>query len=152
MKLYQFLFLSLLILFIFHMNCGQGAMDPGSEYFTGITRTDENGNILQDDPDDWQPRRNMIDPLSVGPAYPNPFNNITTINFNTGRRMNVRITVNATPSQVVKILVDQSFHTGMYQYQLDMTDYDPGMYRVYFTAKDQEDNIYTSYGDVQLNK
>jgi len=141
-----------LIFGIFFFDCGQTTSSSYSLYFTGITRTTANGDIIEDDPEDWQPRTGVsIEPLTVSPAYPNPTNRSFTLRFYLDHSMNMNITVNNTPTNVV-LVVQNNKHcvAGVHSLHVHLRDMDPAIYRVYFEGTTYSGNTYTSFGDIQL--
>ena len=154
MKLYQLFNLTifLLIITIFFSGCGQTTSGPNSSYYYGITRTTANGDIINEDPGDWQPRMGVSnEPLAVSPAYPNPTTRNFTLRFRLLTSMHVKITVNNAPNNVVLTVQNQNLPAGMFLDHVDLQDLDPGIYRVYFEGTTGIRGIrYTSFGDIQI--
>ncbi len=130
--------------------------------FTGIVNTDAIGNIINNDIEDWQPRWIKpvgLDPppitmdrlLYCDPAYPNPFNPVTIISFIIRENANVKISIFNTPMNELFVLSDQYSMAGEYRFNLNLSDYGSGIYRVYIQAKSKNyDEV--SFGDVQIIK
>ena len=145
--------------------------------FTGITETDSTGRepIGKVDPDDWKPLMNCpssprilhvsspVDSVKIDtmislpppctkiyPAYPNPASKSSTIYFSLNERDSVVITLNSTPTNVMKELIKQRLAAGTYAIQVNGSDLQPAIYRVYITVFRQSD-VLSSYGDVQIN-
>lgn len=120
------------------------------ESYSGITTTDQNGNVLYNDPDDWQD----TSLLDVYPAYPNPAARQIVLTLTTTDDADVSIVVR-TPSSVVRtiglntragitysIVWDQRNDEGV-----QMPD---GIYRVVFSAADSQEKTHTTHGDIQM--
>jgi hypothetical protein len=153
MKLYQFfnLLIILLIIGTIFFVCGQITTGPNSSFFTGITRTTANGDIIEEDPEDWQPRMDVSnEPLTVSPAYPNPTNRNITLGFRLLTSMHVKITVNNAPNNVVLTIQNQNLPAGMFLSHVDLPDLNPGIYRVYFEGRIAGGITYKSFGDIQI--
>ena len=143
--------------------------------FTGITETAPTGPepIGNVDPDDWKPLMNcpsnpkilhvsspvysvrndttQLPPCTkIYPAYPNPASKSSTIYFSLNERDSVVITPNSTPTNVMKELIKQRLAAGTYAIQVNGSDLQPAIYRVYITVFRQSD-VLSSYGDVQIN-
>ncbi len=145
--------------------------------FTGITETDSTGPmpIGKVDPDDWKslmdcssnPRilhvssniesvknDTVIDLLptctKIYPVYPNPASKSFTISFSLNEQDSVVITLNSTPTKVVKEILKHRLATGSYAINVNGSDLQPAIYRVYIFVFRQSD-VLSSYGDVQIN-
>ena len=144
--------------------------------FQGITETssagpDPIGNI---DPDDWRPMMNCSSNPKIAsllltdrarndsvirvdipsctkiyPAYPNPASKSFTIEFSLSGADSVVLTLNSTPSTVIKNLAQRRFVAGTYSYYVDGSDLAPAIYRLYITVYRQSD-VLSSYGDIQI--
>ena len=107
-----------LISIILFFSCDNSTEPNNSEYgmymdnFGGITETDENGNVITQDPSDWNCYSNSTvlngitvvvgdDPLTsglsapseftIGCAYPNPTGNSTSITLSSPQDYNIEI-------------------------------------------------------------
>ena len=137
--------------------------------FTGITETAPTGPepIGKIDSSDWKPL--MDCPLSpkdsvindttivqlptctkIYPVYPNPASKSFTLMFALNEEDSVVITLNSTPTNVMKELVKQRLVAGTHALQVNGLDLQPAIYRVYITVFRQF-NVLSSYGDVQIN-
>jgi hypothetical protein len=123
---------------------------PQESAFSGITVTDGSGNVLSNDPDDWNP----ILEAGVGmyPAYPNPCTSFGGfyLEFGLTARDSILITLNDTPSEVVDTIASGAFDPGNHQIHVN-TGSRQGLYRVYFTVL-TSDVMYTTHGDVQVDR
>jgi hypothetical protein len=142
--------------------------------FTGITETDPTGPepIGKVDPDDWKPL--MDCPSSpkilhisstesvkndsvadkptctkIHPVYPNPASKNFIISYSLNEQDSVVITLNSTPTNVVKELLKRRLAAGSYSIAVNGSDLQPAIYRVYITVFRQSD-VLGSYGDVQI--
>jgi hypothetical protein len=143
--------------------------------FTGITEMDSTGRepIGKVDPDDWKPLMNcpssprilhvsspvdsvkndttQLPPCTkIYPAYPNPASKYFTLIYDLNEEDSVVITLNSTPTNVMKELVKQRLAAGGYAIQVNGSDLQPAIYRVYITVFRRSD-VLSSYGDVQIN-
>jgi len=151
-----------MLLFLSIFSCSEQSTNPDSENkssFDGITETDQNGNIIHVDEDDWHD----IDILSLIPAYPNPIVANSTdsippvcnISFFLQKQAEVKIVVTDDPEHVLTILAHDRFAAGHYLFSWPLTNnhgelFNNGIYRVYFTLF-TEDSVFESFGDVELN-
>lgn len=135
--------------------------------FEGITETIEKGPepIGSIDADDWKSLMNCssIPKISnatdtstvipkctqIFPAYPNPANKSFAVSFSINETDSVILTLNSTPSKVVKELLKQRLLTGTYSIMVDGSDLPPQIYRIYISVYRAND-VLTSYGDVKL--
>jgi hypothetical protein len=143
-------------------------------YYTGIVQTDSEGNIIEEDYNDWQPRERIgwvYDSLYSIPAYPNPagkdsvqidFQSLKflgcVIGFTLPRNSLVTIEINDKPDRVVRTLLSESEkNVGAYRIAWDLKNDDGnklpnGIYRVYITAvTDYFNNVIKTYGDIQVH-
>ena len=127
---------------------GEEEDDPD---FTGIARTDNSGNLVCDDSDDWQPRLNDSDPISFNLAYPNPSKNNVTVRFNVTETMNVEIYVLKKKNDVIRDVVDKSFTYGQHQVSFGVSGWENGVYRVKIVATKSNGDKIKSYGDIKKN-
>ncbi|MDO8549110.1 MAG: hypothetical protein Q7S39_03020 [Ignavibacteria bacterium] len=161
--------LIILLLFLLH-SCKDNPVNIENSFFSGITVTNENGIIISDDLEDWQPRYTDVqnisnDSLYLSPAYPNPAGKkFVSLNppepgklafilvYLLPNQSNVKITFNNKPDNTLFKLVDTVQFAGLYNLFFDLTDktieeLPNGIYRVYF-----EMNEFKSYGDVEINR
>jgi hypothetical protein len=144
--------------------------------FTGITETDVTGPELigKVDSSDWKPLMDcpsspkilhvsstgfikndtVIDAskptcTKIYPVYPNPAITSFTIMYHLSEEDSVVITLNSTPSNVLIELVKSRLMSGQYALQVNCSDLQPAIYRVYITVYSQS-GVLHSYGDVQI--
>ena len=120
--------------------------------FQGITETDEVGNIISVDPDDWC---YATEPgvYAFLPAYPNPTEGACTLTFVLPEAADVNIMITkwvGDPIRIVRRLVNGEYAAGTHTVVWDGRDDDGDLlgadvYRVLMTAGD-----FTCYGDVQI--
>ena len=135
------------------------------EKFEGIAQTDFNGNLIQDDVGDWQPRTcqdsNIVQLRSpkyfcFKPSYPNPTDRFTSIGYALPRRSTVKIEIYSdVTTKIATLITNDTLPSGSFQYYFDFGDttrkHLPGIYRCYLEMKDLDSNkIYKSFGDIQL--
>jgi len=145
----------LLILFIaFILNCdeAEGPFDP--TYFTsfsGITFTDEAGNLIKIDPDDWL-FSSDIGSYSFYPAYPNPISQsgLISLRYSIPTSSYIKIEIIDIQNFSVKLLVEQNSEAGLYMVIWDLTDFSnakvaPGVYRCLFSLGEV-----TGHGDIWI--
>jgi len=128
--------------------------------FTGICQTDSSGNIISDDPSDWQPRLSFPDSTSndipscygMAPVYPNPTSDSIKILYALPRMTSVVITINSLPNnEIVKELLNiKTISPGYHSITWDGkdaegNDLESGVYGCYFYA-----GFLRSYGDIEL--
>ena len=137
--------------------------------FTGITETAPTGPepIDKIDSSDWKPlmdcpvspKDSVINDTTifllptctkVYPVYPNPASKSFTLMFALNEEDSVVITLNSTETNVIKELVKQRLVAGTHSIQVNGSDLQPAIYRVYITVFRQSDML-SSYGDVQIN-
>jgi hypothetical protein len=136
------------------------------EKYTGIAETDINGEIIKDDSLDWQPRC-MSDsggPISIpdsscfAPAFPNPTDRYTTLQFSIPTTARVKITMKNKPSGTSAKIVYDTLPAGVFKYHYDFASDSVqnknGIYRFYFEFSLPENGTIfkKSFGDVQLIK
>jgi hypothetical protein len=137
--------------------------------FTGITETAPTGwdPIGKIDLDDWKPMMNcpsspknlvindttiaQLPPCTkINPVYPNPANKNFTISFSLNEQDSVVITLNSGSSNIVKELLKERLAAGTHALQVNGSDLQSAIYRIYITVFRQSD-VLSSYGDVQIN-
>jgi hypothetical protein len=138
--------------------------------FTGITETDSTGPypIGTIDSDDWKPllmncpadsgiqikiNDTLIQSLPacpfIRPVYPNPARKYFVINFAINGPDSVILTLNSTPTDVVKELINRRLEVGVHSVYVGGSSLQPAIYRVYITVFRQSD-VLSSYGDVEI--
>lgn len=142
--------------------------DGGSPLFAGHTQTNEVGDVLAEDPDDWASCAgaglDMPGPIPAGlrPAYPNPTNALITIPFTVPAPQHVQVAIYGAGTNsgavggaaqvevLVRTLVDGQLVAGLHQVSWNGTDSDgepvpPGLYRCRMTIFDC-----TTHGDIRI--
>ena len=122
----------------------------GCSDFHGITKTNKSGDIIgPEDSNDW--KKNEF--LRHFVAYPNPFYRKCTIVFAITDTAHIKITINTRPDHVIHTLIDSVYEEPA---AIDFIDWDVRhdefphcVYRVYITAT-TDDNVYKSYGDIEI--
>jgi hypothetical protein len=136
------------------VGCGEddSGVGPDDCDFSGITVTNETGEILESDADDWCQTSCVPVPSAHGllPASPNPFGIQTSITYCLPVKKHVRIALVSTGCDTVKTLVDDVKQAGVYDLIWDGTDREGirvagGIYRCVMLADGFE-----CHGDVQL--
>ena len=120
--------------------------------FQGITETDEVGNIISVDPDDWC-YAGEPGVYAFLPAYPNPTEGACTITFVLPEAADVSIMITkwvGDPIRIVRRLVNGEYAAGTHTIVWDGRDDDgdwlgADVYRVLMTAGD-----FSCYGDIQV--
>lgn len=132
---------------------------PESWRVTNIARTDNEGNLLEDDPEDWQPRcegRHGVGEstyLCSSPAYPNPTSEGCTIPYGVGIAGKFTLTILDRRCREIRSIVDQA-KLGYNFIVWDLKDdkgnaVQPGIYRARIvTVVDEE--IVETWGDIQV--
>jgi hypothetical protein len=121
------------------------------EVYAGITRTDESGTILENDPDDW--RTSSF--IRGATAYPNPvFGPTCAIKFAIEGDAHVKVIVR-TPEAVIRTLVDGTLTADVHTIAWDRKDENKDdapndIYRVVIICSPTDGGSYRTYGDVQL--
>jgi hypothetical protein len=132
-------------------------LDDDFPPFEGIVKTDSLGFIIEDDPDDWQPRCDsaITQFLCPRPAYPNPMEWECYIHFFLFDTAFVTVTINDRPDRIIKTMLSNTINPGYYIYLWQARDNEgrgvpDGIYRVYFDAFLDMDSTFQSYGDIQI--
>ena len=108
----------------------EGLLDPTYFFgkFHGITYTDEYGNILEIDPNDWHYNNGLNQPFPIStvnflPAYPNPINfgSCTTLTFTNLSTCHVNIYVES-ENGIVKNLINDLFEVGYHSIVYNLRD------------------------------
>ena len=139
-------------------SCSDAGIDPGKPSFTGITETNETGQVLSVDPGDWSCVDSLACPDSpdstnihvlpskfrFGPAFPNPTNGRTSI------CMAFPISTRATiivfdGGSFTDTLFNQAFAAGQYVFEWNGESLPKKIYRFTISTND-----WNSYGDVEL--
>lgn len=162
MKLSKLIFVFIWLFFI--IGCGKdNLVEPF--LWSGITITDEYGNTISVDPDDWQnSRRNLANsntnrpppppqPLpadAVSLVYPNPTSTKVNIRYQFRSYSFVRMIFVDGHGRTVKILIDERQSPGYYKVVWNLTDdsgkrVKKGIYRYFFRAGGFQD-----YGDIEV--
>lgn len=146
--------------------------------FDGITETlNDPTPIGTIDADDWQPMMDcstltkviqissvsdtipVVNPdtthlpkcTKIYPAYPNPTSRYFTVQYSLSAADSVYMTVNDSPTHIVKEIVKERKVRGMYSVTIDALDLNSAIYRVYITVFRQTDVLH-SYGDIKIVK
>jgi len=161
-----------LLISTFSFSCKNNNTIQPEITFEGITETSDKGPepIGNIDPDDWKAMMNCSSIPKIGninnsdtvgpvvtipkctkiyPVYPNPANKSFAVNFSLNEADSVFVTLNSSPSNVVKELVKQRLMAGAYSITVNGSDLSPGIYRIYIFVYRASD-VLTSYGDVKL--
>ena len=173
-KLIALLALSSLLLIT---NCKKPTEPNDATVYLGIVRTDTLGQILEDDPEDWQPRT-VSPPFSPRPAFPNPAGVDSVYNFPGHPRpvpssepkflaciirfaisdtADVVINIFRSPNERVIQLIDTRLELRglwVFIWRLEDDSGDPlpnGIYRVFINAT-IADSTYQSFGDVKIQR
>jgi len=154
------IYLNLLAMFIILStnSCSDSGTDPSKPVFTGITETNEFGQIMSIDPGDWSCDEAIILPDSsdttgqyvlpskfcFGPAYPNPTNGRTSIG------MAFPVSTHATiivfdGGSFTDTLFNQAFAAGEFVFEWNGESLPKKIYRFTISTND-----WNSYGDVEL--
>lgn len=131
----------LTIILITSCESSKGLLDPTYFFgkFHGITYTDDHGNIIKEDPDDWHYVTESFPPFpptsfQFFPAYPNPIV-VTIITFSYCLSEDSHIVINIeSENGIVKNLVNDYKCTGNYSITYNLRDNNnqqlqPGVYR-----------------------
>ncbi len=148
-------FLSTLLIW----NCGDSNNPTANAPFEGIVKTDSQGDILEEDPEDWQPRctAQSKPPLCVKPAYPNPTAERTTLEWTINETLLVELSVSIMPDGTNRVLVNEVLSPGDYRLVWDVRDESgkilpDAIYRVLIKAM-QNNIIQTeAFGDIQIQR
>ena len=131
---------------------------PITLILSGIAETDEFNLILNDDPDDWQPR--CVSGLSGNycmlPAFPNPTDSVITFLFYLNHSAEVSVNIFDKPNHQITSIDASDYPTGLSKLQWSAKDdfgneLENGIYRAYFLFKSNEIE-YESYGDILINR
>jgi hypothetical protein len=122
--------------------------EPVEEY-TGITQTDADGTVIEEDPDDWC-LGSGYEGWNFGMAVPNPTDGSTRVDYGLAEQCDVKIEVMRSPGQTVTVLVDQTMTEGIHSLVWDLRDsggtrVTPGIYRCVIHAAD-----FACYGDIEV--
>ncbi len=144
-------FLPLLVLCLLLAFQCEKDKNPLNPVFSGIAKTDDQANLIEDDPDDWQPRCGAPAPFCARPAYPNPTQGSTSIHFALSSGIPVKIVIHSPFNRIVRTLIDTSFSPGTYNVAWDLRNdagelLPSGIYRVYIEAGIQ------THGDIQIQR
>jgi len=138
------------------MSCTKDkSVDPPAQMitpFSGITHTDSTGAINGSiDSSDWKPisALGMQFPGEVG-VYPNPCQNLFSIEWVMRSKDSVSITLNDSPQHIVTTILAQRLDSSEYAIRRSLAGYQPAIYRLYFKII-RPDSTYVTYGDIQVN-
>jgi len=146
--------LILMPMFIFiYISCENPA---NSELYTGITETDEFGNIIGEiDTNDWvflnssnntdNDYETFPEQYLFGPAYPNPSIDTVYIPFSIPQKVVAIIEIFNSKNQSVKTLVNSDLAAGYYRIPWDVTSVQVGIYRAKIETPD-----FSAYGDIKV--
>lgn len=136
-----------------------GCDSANDDGFSGIARTTIEGRILDDDPDDWQPRcgslADMTEVVCGVPAFPNPTSGPITIRYSLSRDAQVRIYVEAQPGVLLAELQNESRAPGLFQAVWEPVEESrpDGIYRIYIEARPASGAPpQTVFGDVRVDR
>lgn len=143
---------------IIQIGCGGDKGTNSEQGFEGITQTDEYGQIIYDDLDDWQwdDQTDLVDggmkpvPYRVYPAYPNPAIGSIGIRFQLPQLSDVELCIINIRGETIRGLVRSRKEGGVYRVVWDLCDEEgckisPGIYRCIFKV-----NGFESYGDIEV--
>lgn len=139
-------------------SCSDSGTSPNKPVFTGITETNEIGEIMSIDPGDWacadsSYAPNYTDSTNIhilpskfcfGPAYPNPTNGRTSIGMTFPIAIHATIIVSDGGS-FTDTLFSQAFAAGQYVFEWNGESLPKKIYRFTISTND-----WNSYGDVEL--
>ncbi len=138
-------------------SCSDKGTNPIELFYWGITVTDETGEVLSVDPDDWgcsepvvqppdttTPQGNLPTSYCFDPAYPNPCKDVTRLRFAVPVRSQVIITVSDGLSYLDTICVGV-YPAGQYALIWDARGLRNWTYRIAMQAGD-----WTCHGDVRV--
>jgi len=133
-------------------NCTDSNNPNAASAFEGIVETDSQGTILEDDPDDWQPRCSAQSnaPLCLKPAYPNPTGAITTLEWTMNDTFMVEFSVSNMPDSTIVFLLKDTLKPGNYQLLWDAGGLPDGIYRISINAMNNGVTHTETYGDVRI--
>lgn len=163
MKKLLYLLISLIML-----SCSDDDDKTEDINFYGITETDDSARQLGNvDYSDWLPFGIPLDSSSVNdsgavhiiphesspsPAYPNPFNVITTLPISLNSQSTVSIKIWKDKNTMISQAIDrQVMNPGMYSINVGLPNKEPGIYRVTFDVINKGKE-YHSFGDIKLVK
>ena len=135
------IFTYVFLICILILSCSDSGTNPSNE-FSGITRTGEGSPdpIGEIDPDDWLlpgdiPSVGLPIEYYVMPAYPNPCNHSTTIQFSVAQRDSVNIWVDDKPEGEIILIMNSVLNPGVYSVNVDLSEPSnrkEGILRFYF--------------------
>ena len=147
----------LIIVIVAALSCGDSGTDSNNGDFSGITVTNEVGDIISIDTDDWgcsdtiyQPKSN-IRPQDIvptvfcfGPAYPNPSTGPVNISIEVPVVTSTRVWLTDGRDFTVELLND-TLEAGVYDIVWDGSGAGPGIYRAFI-----ETDFWQCHGDISL--
>lgn len=139
-------------------SCSDSVTDPNKPVFTGITETNEIGEIMSIDPGDWACADSLYVPnytdstnihilpnkFCFGPAYPNPTNGRVSIGM-TFPLATYAVVVVSDGGSYTDTLFSKAYAAGQYVFEWNGESLPKRMYRFTISAGD-----WKSYGDVDL--
>lgn len=150
----------LVIIFIIlsSVSCSDSGNDPNQPIYTGITVTNELGQVLSIDPGDWACADSLYAPnftdstnihilpnkFCFGPAYPNPTNGRTSIGITFPVSTHATIIV-SDGGPYTDTLFIQTYAAGQYVFEWNGESLPKRIYRFTIYTND-----WNSYGDVEL--
>ena len=154
---YLCLALGVLLFFLSANSCSDAGVDPNKSNFTGITVTNESGQVLSVDPGDWSCGDTLVWPDSAdsiihglpikfcfGPAYPNPTEGNVNIAFDFPFASHARIIV-FDGGSFVDTIFEQQLASGSHLFQWNGESLPKKIYRFTISTADWQ-----SYGDVEF--
>jgi len=139
--------------------CSDNSSEPEKIVYSGITMTNEVGDMISLDPDDWcyEPaptayrdaptgiaKQILPSKFTFGPAYPNPFNGSTTITVALPIATSVLVTIHD-GGTFLDTLVEDSFAAGVQTFEWNATGLTTGIYRVFVETPE-----WSCYGDLDV--
>ena len=139
-------------------SCSDAGINPSKPVFTGITETNEIGQIMSIDPGDWSCTDSLSAPdytdstnihilpskFCFGPAYPNPTNGRISIGMAFPVSTHATIIVSDGGSYT-DTLFSQAFEAGLHVFEWNGESLPKKIYRFTISTND-----WNSYGDVEL--
>ncbi|OGU54047.1 MAG: hypothetical protein A2V66_08140 [Ignavibacteria bacterium RBG_13_36_8] len=176
---YKCFILCIIFLFLIQ-SCKENQTTEFGNIFSGITNTDENGNILSSDSDDWKndynweyngiylsqkdsievfpPPQSQTDVYPsnfyVYPAYPNPVSSGCNIEFGLPTFCEVFIIIiNQSNNIIAKLML--RYTSGVHVIRFDGSSLNNDTYRCIYRFEDKltgEYGIFNGHGDIQIVK
>lgn len=130
------------------MSCSDFGVNTNDSIYSGITSTNDKGEILSVDPDDWGCSEQIVQPdttidtitgillptaFCFGPAYPNPANTVVIFPITIPTPSLVRLWVSDGRGFSVELMLT-SLVKGEFVYEWNLKDINPGIYRAHLDA------------------